>query len=260
MSDMQKVKIELSYDGAEFSGWQKQNQGQVTVQATLEAALSQIFDQSVSVVGSGRTDAGVHAIGQVAHFLAPKELSRYKLDWALQRLTPMSLTIKKMWLAPDEFHARFSSKRKIYKYYILNSKTPSALKARYVTWIPQPLDMNHLNLTSQHLLGRHDFKSFQNKGSDVSHTVRTLTRVEWRKVRPYLLEFTIEGDGFLKQMVRNIVGTLVDLNIKQASQDELLKILQKKDRSFTKWTAPPQGLYLYKVYYSRVLDNKCRRL
>lgn len=256
----QKVKLLISYDGTDFGGWQKQKSGKPTIQGCLEKALAQLFQEDVSVMGAGRTDAGVHANGQVAHFIAPKDPINYGLPKSLNSYTPDGIGIKAVFLAPDNFHALASAESKTYKYYIWNSPTPDALKTRYCTWVRPRLDLEHLNASSEFLLGKHDFKSFQSSGTDVQTTVREVTEARWEWQNENLALFTISGTGFLKQMVRNIVGTTLDLFHNEAPPSEILEILAKKDRRAAKKTAPPQGLQLYEVKYPTELDNKCRKL
>lgn len=255
----QKVKMLLSYEGTDFGGWQRQTTEKPTIQGCLEKALSRLFDQPVHVIGAGRTDAGVHAVGQVAHFEAPKDPTKFKLHHALQSLTPPSIVIRKLWLAPEDFHSLASAEEKIYKYFILNRKIPSALRRHHFTWISRPLDIDYLNEAAQYLVKTQDFKSFQSSGSDPKTTVRTVTRAQWTQKNGGLLEFSITGSGFLKQMVRNIVGTMLDLSYMGAPTSDMQRILDSLDRQKAKTTAPPEGLYLYHVKYSKELDNRCRQ-
>lgn len=256
----QKVKLVLSYDGSEFGGWQKQKSGPPTVQGTLEQALSRLFNDKISVLGAGRTDAGVHAINMVAHFKAPQDPKRYNLIKSLNALTPASISIKEVWEAPEDFHAIASSTGKTYKYLIHNNPIPTALRRNFTTWVRPPLDLDYLNEISQILVGKQDFKSFQTSGSKVSTTVREILQAEWKKTGANDIEFTIHGTGFLKQMVRNIVGTQLDLARIRAPKQRLAEIIAAQNRQEAGKTAPPQGLYLYRVYYPKDLDNRCRKL
>jgi tRNA pseudouridine38-40 synthase len=258
---MHRIKLLVSYDGTDYSGWQIQAAGQQTVQGTLERALEKIFLQPLRVHGSGRTDAGAHALGQVCHFDAPRDIASYNFRKALGRWTPDSIAIRDVWHAPDDFHSLFSAQKKTYKYRILNSKVPSALRTRYTWWVDQKLELETLQRTSQLLLGEHDFKSFQTSGTDLkTGTVRSIYAADWRQASPQILEFSITGSGFLKQMVRNIVGTVVDLTLRQERPEELQRIMAACDRRQARATAPAHGLYLYKVYYPHSLDKKCRKL
>lgn len=255
-----KVKLQLAYDGSEFGGWQRQKTAMPTVQGVLEKAVSRLFNTNVKVVGAGRTDAGVHALGQVAHFVAPQPIERYNLVHAINSLTPASLSVHQAWEVPDEFHALASCTGKVYRYLILNTPTPSALRRHHFTWMRHPLDLENLNQMSQFLVGEQDFKSFQSAGTPVKSTVRKVWKAHWRRRSPQLVEFSIHGNGFLKQMVRNIVGTLLELQWNKEPPETIREILNARDRSQAGTTAPPQGLYLYHVQYPSSLDNKCRKL
>jgi tRNA pseudouridine38-40 synthase len=257
--DHWRVKLLISYDGTDYCGWQRQT-SQVTVQGTLEAALSKIYCRPIVVLGASRTDAGVHALGQVAHFDAPKDPSSFDLRYSLQRLTPPTLVIREAWESPRDFHAIASSVKKTYKYLVLNRQTPSALRHKYTHWIRYPLDIDYLNEASQFLLGEHDFRSFQVTGSDVKTTVRQIHEAKWRRLDEDTLEFEITGNGFLKQMVRGIVGSLIGLNQDQKPAMALKTMIDAQDRRQAGVTAPPQGLYLKQVYYPEELDIKCRKL
>lgn len=258
---MRKIKLLLSYDGTDFSGWQRQP-GCTTVQGTLEHCLSQLYNQPIKVKGSGRTDAGTHAVGQVAHFEAPKVMVKEeRLVHALNSLLPDTIAVKNAWEAPEDFHALFSARRKTYIYRIWNHPQRSALWNKRALWVPQPLDLEYLNQLATGILGRKDFKSFQSAGTPVKSTVRSVDHCSWRRLSSgYLLEFRIRGNGFLKQMVRNLMGTQIYLERQKADLSRLYDIFDAKDRQAAKATAAAHGLYLYRVEYPPALDNKCRKL
>lgn len=241
-------------------GWQKQP-GLSTVQSTIEAVLSQIYNEPIGITGSGRTDSGTHAVGQVAHFLAPKvSTSEPRLVRAMNAMLPEGVVIKGAWLAPDEFHARKSAARKTYIYRIWNHPIRSALWHNRALWVPQELDLERLNLFARHCQGRKDFKSFQTQGTIVKTTVRRVDQAIWSRPHKGLVEFRITGNGFLKQMVRNLVGTLLHLERNHMELTDLLNIFDARDRQAAKATAAAHGLYLYRVQYPPALDNKCRKL
>ena len=255
-----RYKLLISYDGTDFAGWQKQP-GAPSIQSALEGVLSQIFNEPIKVTASGRTDAGTHAIGQVVHFTAPlKPATEPRLVRAINAMLPDSIVIKGAWEAPEEFHARKSAIRKTYIYRVWNHPIRSALWRQRALYVPHPLDLKRLNLYSQNLKGLKDFKSFQTTGTPVKSTVRRIDQAEWREVKPGLIEFRITGNGFLKQMVRNLVGTLLYLERHKADLSDLLDILDARDRARAKATAPAHGLYLYRVYYPSELDKKCRKI
>ena len=254
-----RTRMHVSYDGTDFSGWQRQTT-LTSIQGTLEAAVSRIYGKPIHVLGASRTDAGVHANQQVCHFDAPRDPSLFDLRYAIQCLTPPSIVIKDVFQAPEDFHAIACVTDKIYKYRILNRRVPSALRNRYTYWVRFPLDLDWLNEASSILVGNQDFKSFQSAGTPVQSTIRNITVARWERFDEDTLEFTIQGDGFLKQMVRNIVGTLVDFNQDKKPASEIRNLLAALDRRKAGPTAPPQGLFLTRVNYPAHVDNKCRKL
>lgn len=254
----------VSYDGTDFCGWQKQKKHKhasekPNVQETIEIALSKLFKTEVGLNASGRTDAGVHALGQVCHFDIEKPLPK-DLCWALKAFLPSSIAARAAWIAPDDFHSTLSATHKTYRYWIWNSPRPTALLTRYTHWVRSPLDLDYLNEQAKYLEKEQDFKSFQSAGTEVAHTIRQVLRAQWRQRKGAIVEFEITGTGFLKQMVRNIVGTQLDYVLKGEPKDKLEQVLAQKDRTKAGPTAPPQGLYLCRVYYPKDLDNKCRQI
>lgn len=256
---MQRMRIHVSYDGTDFSGWQRQTR-HPSIQGHIEKALSTVFNSPIRVLGASRTDAGVHAYRQVAHFDAQQHSEGRDLRYALQCLTPPSIVIDEIWHAPADFHAIACVTDKIYKYRVLNRKVPCPLRYRYSHWVRYPLDLDFLSEASSFLLGKQDFKSFQTTGTVVQTTERTISEATWTRTDDDILEFTIRGDGFLKQMIRNIVGTLIELNQRQLEPQSIKKIIEMRDRRKAGPTAPPQGLFLYRVNYPESVDNKCRKL
>jgi tRNA pseudouridine38-40 synthase len=259
-----RIKLILSYDGTDFCGWQKQKDHAFgpdlpSIQESVEKALADILQHPVALSGSGRTDAGVHALGQVAHFDSEKNMPK-DLCWALASKLPKSIVAKEAFLAPDDFHATISAEKKIYRYWIWNNTRPTALLGRYTWNIRKELRLDYLNECSKFLLGEKDFASFRTMGTPVKHTIRQIHSAEWIRLKPSLIQFTICGNGFMKQMVRNIVGTLADLDLKSQPIEKIDEIIKSKSRQKAGPTAPPQGLSLVKVYYPQTLDKRCRRL
>ena len=259
---MTRIKFIAAYDGTEFCGWQKQNhEDRPSVCQTLQTALEKVFQHKITLCASGRTDAGVHALNQVCHFDTAKKFNKpFDLSWAMRRYLPESIVIKKAWKVSKDFHATISADKKTYRYLVYNAKRPSPFLNRYTGWIRRPLNLNHLNASSEFLLGFQDFKSFQSVGTEVKTTEREIFSAHWRWKKAHIAEFTITGSGFLKQMVRNIVGTQLQLEQKQLNPEDMKKIIEKKDRKFAGPAVEPQGLYLLRVYYPLDLDNKCREL
>lgn len=247
-SDMQNFRLTVEYDGTCYHGWQRQKHD-VTVQAEIEKRLALMTGQRISLVGSGRTDAGVHALGQVAHFKCETRLDAATFRKGLNSLLPDDIVITDCRQTTQDFHARFDVKSKIYHYRILNRKLPSAL-LRFYTWhIRNPLNVMLIEEARQFLLGRHDFKAFEGAGSPRAHTVRNIMTAKWTVSDDQIHQLCIEADGFLRYMVRNLVGTLVDVGAGKISPMEFKEILLSKDRSRAGATAPPQGLYLVRVNY-----------
>lgn len=261
---MLRVRLLVSYDGTDFCGWQRQGPRPVpSLQQTVDEALSKFFNQKIILYASGRTDAGVHALGQVCHFdvdVTEERLRSRDICWAMKALLPPSVSIRKAWIAPNDFHATLSATHKTYKYFIYNHPRSNPFWRRQSDWIRMPLDVDYLNETAQHLLGRHDFKSFQTAGTPVKHTVRTIYKAGWERKSANILQFSVTGQGFLKQMVRNLVGTQLMLFKNGRPASDMTEIIAATDRRKAGPSAPPQGLFLWKVYYPENLDKGCRPL
>jgi tRNA pseudouridine38-40 synthase len=257
----QRYKLLISYDGTGCAGWQRQAHDATTIQATLEGLLSQIYDSPIRIVGSSRTDSGVHAEGQVAHFDAVRDPARAgRLVKALNLMSPGHIAIKAAWETPPDFHAIHSTVMKTYKYRIFNSPYPSAIFRNFTTWVHRDLDIGYLNEAAKHIMGTHDFSSFQTEGSARKTTIRHVLSANWVRKSPHFVEFSITGTGFLKQMVRNLVGTMLDLQKLSADPSQMTAILDFKDRRKAGATAPAGGLCLYQVYYPQRLDFECRKI
>lgn len=255
-----KIRLLLSYQGTNFYGWQRQKKAR-TVQGEVEKALSHLFQKPLSVTGSGRTDTGVHALGQTAHFeIASDSWKSLNIVTALNHLTPPDISFHGAWKAPKEFHARFSAQKKTYSFFISTTPSPPAVGRDFVYWHPQELSLKILQNLAQNLVGTKDFKSFQTSGSSTDQTVKTIYSANWMKIAPFLYRFDITGDGFLRQMVRNLVGTQLAL-LKEETPDKLIRdILESHNRKMAFAPAPGQGLYLKEVFYPPELDKQCSRL
>jgi tRNA pseudouridine38-40 synthase len=241
-------KIIIEYDGTNYHGWQRQKDDR-TIQQEVEKALTTMTAGQVSLNGSGRTDAGVHAFGQVANFLCQTDLSAAVFQKGLNSILPDDIVIKDCRLVDEAFHARYDVKSKIYQYKILNRKIPSAIKRQYSWFIRRELDTAAMRSAVSYIIGSHDFKSFEGTGSPRSHTTRNILAADLTEHKDGSLIFKIEADGFLKYMVRNIVGTLVDVGLNKITPAEFKGILESKDRSNAGSTAPPHGLFLMEVKY-----------
>jgi len=245
---MRTIKLLIEYDGTNYQGWQVQPKGS-TLQGILEEKLSALTGEKIDLLGSGRTDAGVHALGQVAHFKTKSRLDVQTVQRALNSLLPSDMVIQKVEEVDEGFHARKQSKGKTYEYRILNRSIRSAFHRGYAWHIPQTLNIREMKKASRSLMGEHDFSSFQSVGSPKKTAVREVTRAEWKRGRDGLLHFEIEANGFLKQMVRAIVGTLVEVGRGKITPEEFQRILDSRDRKKAGPTAPAHGLFLKEVKY-----------
>jgi tRNA pseudouridine38-40 synthase len=245
---MRNIKLLIEYDGTNYQGWQIQPKGP-TIQGILEEKLGLLTGQPVQLFGSGRTDSGVHALGQVAHFKTQSQMDIRTIQRALNSLLPPDIVIQKAEEVDEGFHARKHSKSKIYEYRILNRNLRSAFHRGYVWYMPQKLNLAEMKKATQSLVGEHDFSAFRTVGSSTRTTVRRVVRAEWKRGRDGLLCFEIEANGFLKQMVRSIIGTLVEIGKGRRKAMEFQRILESKDRRKAGPTAPAHGLFLKEVKY-----------
>ena len=244
---MPTFKVTLEYDGSDYHGWQVQP-GLPTIQAALEAVIAQVSQQQTNVIGAGRTDAGVHALGQVAGFTTVATLSSAEWLRALNGLLPPDIAVRTIEPTTDDFHARFHAKSKLYRYRILMRPHRSALERHRAWHTPYPLDAELIRTALKSLAGRHDFSSFQGSPTDTENPACNVTRLECIQSLDEL-SFEIEADRFLKQMVRNIVGTLVEVGRGKLQAGAVTEILAACDRTKAGPTAPPHGLYLVRVEY-----------
>jgi len=244
----QNYKLIIEYDGTNYHGWQRQARDR-SIQGAIEAALKIMTKEDVVLNGSGRTDAGVHALGQVANFRCALKLAPHAFRAGLNSLLDNDIVIRGCELADEQFHARYDVKTKTYRYNILNRTLPQAIGRQYAWHIRKPLDLETMRQASASLVGSHDFKAFEGSGSPRSHTTRNVTRVGWLQKNSDLLWFEIEADGFLRFMVRNLVGTCVDVGLGKKSVKDFLTILESRDRTQAGATAPPHGLSLLSVKY-----------
>ena len=248
---MRNFKIEVEYDGTNYFGWQLQNGGSSkTIQGTIEKAIRKVISkEKPRLTASGRTDSGVHAQAQIANFKTRSKIESKQLQNALNTLLPKDIRIRQIQEVDINFHARFDAKSKLYSYTIINDKIDSAFLHPYTTLIKYNLDIRMMKKASKILLGRHDFRSFQAADKKDRHSVRKIKRLDIKKENK-LITVYIEANGFLYKMVRNIVGTLIDVGRGRISPEDVKTILKAKDRSFAGVCAPAKGLKLLKVYYA----------
>lgn len=247
---MRTLKLTVQYDGTDYVGWQRQPNG-TSIQALIEDALEPIEGSRVTVHGAGRTDAGVHALGQVASVTMQASLDTFTLARALNAVLPQDVRIVGAEVAPAGFHARFSAVTKTYEYRIVNAPLVSPFIHRYAWHVVQPLAIEPMREAAAALVGLHDFAAFQAAGSHVDSTERLIERLEWEDGGGYDLPLVmrISGDGFLRHMVRNIVGTLVEVGTGRWPAPCVAEILASGDRTLAGPTAPARGLFLVRVDY-----------
>jgi tRNA pseudouridine38-40 synthase len=248
---MRWLKLTVSYDGGAYAGWQTQPD-RPTVQGVLEAALLRITGESIRVTAAGRTDAGVHALGQVAGLATQTQLTNSDLERALNAVLPNDVAVLTVEDAPERFHATYHAVAKQYRYQIHNGRTRLVFERQYAWHVPQPLDAAAMHAAGQALVGRHDFSSFETAGSERPDSVRTIHELtvsrgtrEWSE----RITVNVSGDGFLYNMVRTIVGTLVEVGAGTRSMEWPAAVLAAHDRRAAGQTAPPQGLFLVSVSY-----------
>lgn len=242
-----RIACGIEYDGAAFCGWQAQHHGR-TVQQTVEAALSRVADEPLRVHCAGRTDAGVHALGQVVHF--DTDVVRSPRSWVLGANVNLPKDVALQWAreVSSEFHARYIASARSYRYIILNRWVRSALWHRRATWFHKPLDVDRMSSAAQHLLGQHDFSTYRALACQAKSPVRTIHRLVLRREGERVL-IDVEADGFLHHMVRNIAGVLMTIGCGEQGTDWSRELLHRRDRRLGGVTAQPDGLYLLGVRY-----------
>jgi tRNA pseudouridine38-40 synthase len=242
-----RFKVTIEYDGTEYHGWQVQPNGR-TIQAVLQEAVARMSGEAVVVVAAGRTDAGVHACGQVISFALQHAVSTQALRGALNALTPPDISITAAEAVGDAFHPRRAACSRIYTYRIWNARWASPFWRRYAWHVPRELDCEQMRAAAAHLLGEHDFTSFQAAGCEARQPVRRALRSDLDH-SGHLVFYTIEATGFLRHMVRNIVGTLVEVGLGERGAADLPGLLAARDRTLAGPTAPACGLCLQHVNY-----------
>ncbi len=244
---MRNVRARIAYDGSAFFGWQRQD-GFESVQETLEQTLADLCGAAVIVHGAGRTDSGVHALGQVAHFHVATRLEDERLRCALNANLPRSVVVTRLETCPAQFHARYGARGKRYGYLTLTSRSRPPLGRALAHWVREPLDLAAMRRAAGHLRGRRDFRALASSGSPRKSTVRTLSSIRIL-ARRRAFAVIVQGDGFLYNMVRTIAGTLIDVGRGHMEADALPEILASGDRRRAGPTAPACGLYLASVLY-----------
>lgn len=244
---MRNIILIIEYDGTNYAGWQIQKNSK-SIQGTLEAALKRIAGEKVKLISCGRTDSGVHAKGHVANFKTNSKIPLVNLRRGLNSILPRDIVIKEAKEVPADFNSRYDAKSKVYRYTILNRPYPAALYRDYFYYVPYKLDLNLMKREAQFLLGRHDFKSFQAADKKERSSIRTIKKLKIERKGDFI-EIKIEADGFLYNMVRNIVGTLIEIGRGRFKPGSMEKILGVRNRDLAGPTAPAKGLCLVEVKY-----------
>ncbi|RLB42019.1 MAG: tRNA pseudouridine(38-40) synthase TruA [Deltaproteobacteria bacterium] len=243
------IRLTLAYEGTRYHGWQRQV-GQISIQEVLEQAASKIVCHEVRVIGAGRTDSGVHALGQVCNFAIHSPIPVQDLRKGLNSLLPEDIRVLLAEEVPCHFHSRYHAKRKIYVYRILNAQQPDIFARRYEWHIPVALETKAMAQCLSIVKGTHDFSAFRSSGSSNRNPVRTVFRAEIAHgTNPSRILMLYEADGFLRHMVRNIVGTVVSVGLGKIKVQDFRRILESRDRKRAGMKAPSKGLFLVKVLY-----------
>jgi tRNA pseudouridine38-40 synthase len=245
---VRNIKLTIEYDGGIYHGWQIQP-GLRTIQGVVLEQIAQITQQKANLIGAGRTDAGVHALGQVASFKTESTIDLLALQRGLNSLLPSDIVVKAVEEVGEEFHARFSARSKVYQYRILNQPYPSAIWRDYAWFIPHELDLPSMQRCGKLLIGSHDFSSFRASGDESRHSIREVISLEIERRQGNFVVLTIEANAFLRGMVRSIVGTLVEVGRGKTSIAEFQEIFEAQDRRRGGITAPAHGLFLVEVKY-----------
>lgn len=245
---MRNIRLVIEYEGTNYSGWQAQSHA-VTIQGTLVSAIKEMTGEDVMLSGASRTDAGVHAMHQVANFKTESRVPVYGFLHGLNSILPPDISVKDVAEMPPEFDSRRDSKGKIYIYKILNRPFPSALLRNFCWHVFKPLDVNMMREAASHMIGEKDFSSFRAADSDAMHSIREVTSIEITEKGDGLLEVEVRGTAFLRHMVRIMVGTIVAAGKGKLKPIDVKRIIEARNRSAAGQTAPPQGLVLVKVEY-----------
>lgn len=252
---MTTYRMDLAYDGTRYSGWQRLGGDEETLQGRIETVLSRLLDEPVEISGSGRTDAGVHARGQVASFHTQKRIPPEKLRAQLNHYLPGDITILNVAVAEDRFHARYHAVRKVYRYQVWNAPLQNPMERRYRHHVAEPLNLSAMEQAAQVLLGTHDFSAFTSMKSKKKSAVRTLEEITVSCDGPRV-DLTFVGDGFLHHMVRILTSTLLEVGAGRLDAAAVHTILQGRDRSKGSPLLPPQGLILWAVGYGDTLEQQ----
>lgn len=245
---MRNIKIKIAYDGTRYNGWQKQDNTDNTIQGKLEQLLSRMTGEEIEIHGSGRTDAGVHALGQVFHFHTESTMTTEDIMAYMSEYLPMDIGVLEVRNASERFHSRLNVKRKTYCYHIWNSPIPNVFERKYSYQIPERLDVDKMKKAAEYLIGTHDFKSFCANKRMKKSTVRMIESIDFI-IEGDMLKIRYKGNGFLYNMVRILTGTLIEIGKGAREPEEMKQILESRSREAAGFTAPAHGLFMEGVEY-----------
>ena len=248
---MSKYKLKIAYEGTAYSGWQNQKNAN-TVQKEVEKALQVLLKVETPTIGASRTDAGVHALGQIAHFTCPEIIDLKRFLYSLNGLLPKDIRVKSLKPEKDNFHARYSAQKKTYHYFLSLGVHQDPFERYFASHIYQKMDLELMQQACKYFVGTHDFNAFaneSNEGCSLTKSVKKMTKVELTQIRENIYRLELEADGFLYKMVRNIVGTLLEIASGKIKIESIPEILASKDRRKAGFAAPAKGLFLIKVHY-----------
>lgn len=246
---MINYKLVLAYDGSKYNGFQRQSKHpEKTIQGKIEMVLSRLFEEDIQIIGSGRTDAGVHSHGQTCNFFSERSISLDEISDYLATYLPNDIALTNLSIASPRFHSRYNVVKKCYVYTIDNNKFADPFALKYAYHVKSPLNIEAMKAASTYLLGKHDFKSFTSLKSKTKSTVRTIYSINFH-ITDSKIQIAYEGDGFLQHMVRILTGTLIEVGLGEKSPEDMPSILDALERAKAGATAPAHGLCMEKVYY-----------
>ncbi len=245
---MRNIRLLLQYEGTRYQGWQRQQSTENTIQGKLEALLGRMCGEPVEVQGSGRTDAGVHALGQVANFHTQSDMPVEEMLAYINRYLPEDIAVTEAAEAPPRFHSRLNARGKHYEYRIINSEIPDVFRRRYALEVPKPLDVDAMERAAGMLLGEHDFKSFTSAKKSRKSTVRRIDEISVAREGDVLC-FSFKGNGFLHHMIRILMGTLLEVGMGERSPESMRELIAAGDRAQAGPLLPAKGLVLVEVYF-----------
>jgi len=245
---MHNYKLTIQYDGARYKGWQRPGNNDNTIQGKIESVISEMVGKEIEIIGCSRTDAGVHALNQVANFKSDEKLVEHKVKKYLNQYLPNDISITNVEEVPDRFHARYNSKAKTYLYKIWNEEHTNPFMRKHSMHVNKKLNVESMKKAAKHLVGSHDFTAFSNAKSKKKSMVRNIYSIEIEKVDGFL-QIRVSGDGFLYNMVRKIVGTLIEVGLGKRDAKEISGMIHSKDRGSVSSLADPGGLYLESIEF-----------